>query len=179
MNLKPDDEPVTKLLQNDKQIIAEVSIVVEKIVRRWNWPGNLDYQDVAQEIFCELISNLRAGKFRRGSKLTTYTYSIARNICIDKYRQAKAVDLADIDQMSIKDDAPSAEDRLISKEERKTACRVLLSLPEECRKLWRAIFWGKRTYAQAGELLGLSEGTIKRKMWECRKTAREMVGRFE
>jgi len=173
------DEVVAKLLSNDQQVVAEISLLVERIVKRWDWPTNLDYQDVAQEIFSELISNLQAGKFRQEAKLTTYVYAMARHICIDKYRQAKAVEFTEIDLTSTEDMGLSAEDTLVSQEERQIACRVLLALPLDCRKLWRTIFWGKRNYAEAADVLGLSEGTVKRKMWECRKIAGELVKKLE
>ena len=89
------------------------------------------------------------------------------------------MELDDIEQVALQDPASSQEEQVIAAEQRKTAYKVLMSLPKDCRRLWRMIFFGKRNYRQAAEKLGLSEGSIKRKMWECRRLARKKVEFYE
>jgi len=174
-----NEEVIERLLKNDKTVVSEISRLIGSVVSRWNWPGNLDYQDVSQKIFSELIEGLRSGKLQLKAKLTTYIYALARNIAIDEYRMARAAELAEIDLTAIEDPTPSVEEKALNIQRRKTAVRVLLSLPSECRKLWRTVFWGKRNYAQAAEVLGLTEGTVKRKMWECRQQAQKILEKLK
>ncbi len=168
-----------RIQQNDKDLIVELRTIIERIVRKWNWGQSYDAADIAQDCFVKLMENLKAGKFRQQSSIKTYIYSITRNTCIDYYKASRAAELADIDNVVITDKSANQEEAFISLEERTTAGRVLLALPKECRRLWRAIFFGRRTYKQAAEMLGLTEGTVKRKMWECRQMALEKVKIFE
>lgn len=161
------------------EFVGELKSIITAIVRKWNWSDLGSVDDMAQDCFLKLLQNIRSGKFKGDSSLKTYIYAIARNTCIDYYKERKAVEFSDLDGIELADNSPSPDARLIDMDERKLACRVLLSLPDDCRQLWRTIFFGKRNYKQASELLGLSEGTVKRRMWECRQAAREKLKCFE
>jgi RNA polymerase sigma-70 factor (ECF subfamily) len=165
--------------RNDRHFVAELQEVVSAIVRKWNWGGSENVGDIVQDCLLRLLQNIRSGRFRGESSLKTYIYAIARNTCIDYYKERKAFEAIDIDSVELVDESLSAEDCLMHRDQRRIACQILLSLPEECRRLWRAIFFGKRNYKQAGELLKLSEGTVKRRMWECRQIARERLKSYD
>ncbi len=164
---------------NDHEFIAELRQIIGQIVRKWNWTDSDSANDIAQDCFIKVIESLTGGKFKGRSSFKTYVYTITRRTCIDYYKSARAVELADIDQVTVVDSACSQEDQMVAQEQRKTAYRVLMSLPKECRSLWRAVFFGKRNYKQVAEQLGLSEGSVKRKMWKCRQLAKEKVEYFE
>ncbi len=167
------------LQRDERHVVAELQVVVNGIVRKWCWGNSDSVADIAQECLLRLLQNLRSGIFRGESSPKTYVYAIARNICIDYYKERKRTEAVDIDSVELADESLSAEDCLIHRDERRIACRVLLSLPDDCRRLWRAIFFGRRNYKQAGELLNLSEGTVKRRMWECRQMARERLKSYD
>jgi RNA polymerase sigma factor (sigma-70 family) len=173
------DSPATQVLDhisvNGDEFISELRKIVESILRKWGQNDPDSIHDIAQDCFIKITESLRAGRFKGESSYKTYIYAVARYTCVDHYRSRKASEHVDIENVVIADSAASGEEMLISQDERRVACRVLLNLPHECRKLWRAIFYGRRNYKQAADLLGLKEGTVKRKMWECRKLAREMA----
>ncbi len=164
-----------RIRDNDERLISEIQTVIERITNRWDWTTREDPRDIAQDCFVKLISSLERGRFKGQSSFKTYLYAVVRNTCIDYYRAEQMAAACDIDKVNVVDAVGWPDQHLISVEERRIACRVLLSLPRECRRLWRAVFFGKRTYRQAAEILGLTEGTVKRKMWECRQRARRMV----
>jgi RNA polymerase sigma factor (sigma-70 family) len=172
-------ELLDRIRSNDRRFLGELALVVERIAQRWALPAWMSVEDVAQDCLVKLIQNLERGKFAGQSSFKTYVYAIARNTCIDYCQLARAVELVDIEEVTVANPDSSPEKDIISAEERRVACKVLMSLPPECRRLWRAIFFGKRNYRQAAELLGLSEGTVKRRMWECRRIARKLVERLE
>jgi RNA polymerase sigma-70 factor (ECF subfamily) len=172
-------DSLSAIVQNDPHFVAELQAVVGAIVRKWNWGGSESIGDIVQDCLLKLLQNISSGRFRGESSLKTYIYAIARNTCIDYYKERKALEAVDVDSVEVVDECLSAEDYLMHRDQRRIACQVLLSLPEECRRLWRAIFFGKRNYKQAGELLKLSEGTVKRRMWECRQTARERLKSYD
>ena len=163
----------------DREFITELKSIIEQIVRRWNWLDRDSVDDIAQDCFLKLYRNLEEGRFEGRSSFKTYIYIIVKRTCIDYYRADRTSRTTDLEKVDLADDTLSPDIALIRNEERSTAARVLMSLPRECRRLWRIIFFGKRNYRQAAEMLGLKEGTVKRKMWECRQNARELASSFE
>ncbi len=168
-----------RIQANDRELIDELRHVVERLVRRWQWGDREIVDDLSQDCFVKILENLRLGRFRAESSLKTYVYTIVRRTCIDHYRAHKAVEAADIDRIVLVDESPSAEQEVLDRDARRTAARVLLALPSECRRLWRLIFFKDMNYRQAGESMGLAEGTVKRKMWECRKFAMEELAKLD
>ena len=176
------DLPATQLLDyillNSHEFASELRKIVACILRKWGQNDPDSIHDIAQDCFIKITESLKAGRFKAESSFKTYIYAVARYTCIDHFRSGRAAEHIDIDKVSLVDPAASGEEMLISQDERRVACRVLLNLPRECRKLWRAVFYGRRNYRQVAELLGLKEGTVKRKMWECRLLAREMAEEY-
>jgi len=167
-------------LQSDRdKFLDELILIVRAIAARWNWTNMVSLDDIVQDCFLKLICNLEKGQFSGQSSFKTYVYAITRNTCIDYFRASKQHQAVDADEADLVDRSTSPEDRIIEAEDRQTASRVVRALSRECRRLWRVIFFGKRNYRQAAELLGLKEGTVKRKMWECRRQARGLVIELE
>jgi RNA polymerase sigma-70 factor (ECF subfamily) len=173
------DQLLRRIREHDHKLIAELRQIIDRIARKFNWTDSESADDIAQDCFIKLIESLTKGRFEGRSSFKTYIYTIVRRTCIDYYKSHKAAEMTDIDQVAVEDSACSQEDQVMAQQQRKTAYRVLMSLPKECRNLWRAVFYGKRNYRQVAEQLGLSEGTIKRRMWQCRQQAREKVEFFE
>jgi RNA polymerase sigma-70 factor (ECF subfamily) len=168
-----------KIRSEDREFVDDLRSIVLRIAHKWNWTDRESVDDIAQDCLLKIISNLQAGKFAGRSTLKTYVYTIVRRTCIDHYRSAKVVETTDVDKVTLIDPGQSPDEILMTKDTRRVAARVLMTLPADCRRLWRTIFFGKRNYRQAAEHLGLKEGTIKRRMWECRRLAREKVAAYE
>ena len=164
-----------RIRREDREFVADLKSIVTRIAQKWNWTSRDSVDDIAQDCLLKIISNIKAGKFEGRSSLKTYVYTIVRRTCIDYYRSARSVETTDVEKVTLIDESDSADDKLIMEDNRRIAARVILTMPADCRKLWRAIFFGKRNYRQAAEYLGLKEGTVKRRMWECRQLAREKV----
>ncbi len=164
-----------RLNANETLITSDLQQMIRRIVMRFGWNDRDSVDDVVQDCMLKLLSNLRSAAFEGRSSLKTYVYTIARRTCIDYYRAARAVDTCDWEQVVLIDPAESPEEKMMGKDRRRIAARVLLALPRECRRLWRAVFWGRKNYRQVAEQLGLSEGSVKRKMWNCRQLAMENV----
>ncbi len=173
------EELLERIRRNDKQFLDELMLIIRRIAVKWSWTDQVSLDDVCQDCFIKVTENLRQGKYRQQSAFKTYVYAIVRNTCIDNYKASRMADIVDVEKVTLLDQGLTGEQDLISKEERRTAAQVLLALPRQCRKLWQAIFFGQRTYREAAILLKLTEGTVKRKMWECRQAARKMVEKFE
>ncbi len=59
-------------------------------------------------------------------------------------------------------------------EERKIFLRIFRAIGPECQKIWRLVFSESLNYKEIGEKLRLPEGTVKRKVHECKKMAIEL-----
>lgn len=179
MLTSPGNDLWQRIQANDRELIEELRNVVERLVRKWQWGGSEIVEDLAQDCFVKILENLRQGRFRAESSLKTYVYTIVRRTCIDHYRARKSVESTDIENVILVDGSPSAEEKILDREARSVAARVLLTLPAECRRLWRLVFFKSMNYREAGESMGLAEGTIKRKMWECRKQAMDELAKLD
>lgn len=173
------NEILQRLQGRDTQFVTELQTIVQRIAQKWNWTEFQSVDDIAQDCMVKILTNLRAGKFEGRSSFKTYVYTIVRRTCIDYYRSARAVETADIEHVTLVDAGDTPEEKVLGEDRRRTAARVLLSLPRDCRRLWRTVFMGHRNYRQAADLLGLKEGTVKRRMWECRQLARDKVAILE
>jgi len=176
---KAAESILARLEGADREFLAELRQIVSRVVAKFNWTDRESAADIAQDCFLKIITNLRAGKFEGRSSFKTYVYVIVRRTCIDYYRAATSVDVTPVESVTLVDQTLSPEERIIGKERRRIAARILMALPKECRRLWRSVFFGRKTYRQVADHLGVKEGTIKRRMWECRQMAREKMVALE
>ena len=56
---------------------------------------------------------------------------------------------------------------------------ILLLVPAFCRDLWRLAYVEKLSYKEIGKRLALATGTIKSRMWTCRRKALALVRSLE
>jgi RNA polymerase sigma factor (sigma-70 family) len=170
---------LNRLEANDEQLITELTSLVIAISSRSRLPDHLDSSDIAQEVLTCLLEKLRSGGFRGECSVRTLVYRMAKNVCFTRYRELKAMEYAAVEIDSLIDEKFQADTRLLARETRLVAARVLRSLPDRCRKLWRIMFWGDRNYRLAAQLLGVKEVTVRERMSRCRKLAREMAMSIE
>jgi len=169
------EDLIKRIYQDDRQLQSELRMFIKRVVTRFNWTEPETVDDIAQDCWLKLLRNLKAGSFEGRSSVKTYLYTIARRTCIDHFRAHKAIDIVDPDQVVLVDPGLSQEEKLLARERRGMAAQVLMRLSRECRRLWRKVFWKRQTYRQIAEQLELSEGSVKRKMWECRQRAQKAL----
>lgn len=141
--------------------------------------GSDDIDDVVQEVFLRIYKNVK--KFRGESKLSTWIYRIAINVCNNMYRKMKGrgpvVDLTepmdDEDytfQFSTDEDVQKNVTNDIMYEKLRKVLETLS--PED-----RAILFMKEidglTYEEVGKILDKPEGTIKSRLHYIKQTIRK------
>lgn len=138
----------------------------------WRLTGSrADAQDLAQDICAALPAKLRG--WRAEARFTTWLYRITVNAAHDLRRRqstrARAADgwgdweLARQDQM--------AEERA----QQDWLAEAMRRLPPELRDTVALVLGEEMTQAEAGQVLGLSEGTIAWRMSEVKKRLRAMA----
>jgi RNA polymerase sigma-70 factor (ECF subfamily) len=118
--------------------------------------GNPD--DAADALQEALISAFRnAGSYRGDAAVTTWLHRIVVNACLDRVRRARARPTTALPAT----DVPALRDEHASTEVRLDVRAALARLPEHQRVALVLVDLQDMTVAEAAEVLGVAEGTVK------------------
>ena len=125
-------------------------------------PGTAE--DVVQEVFVKMYRSL-AG-FDGRAALSTWLYRVTRNVCLDMLRSGAQrpvpVDPVDIAITAQDDTAQTAVDNVGLE-------RAMRALAPEDREALGAVTLFGLSYAEAAEVLGVPEGTVKSRVFRARR----------
>ena len=133
-------------------------------------------EDLVQETFLRLANN--ASAYRKRSKLTTWLYTIARNLCIDAHRKAKHRRHLSLDQPSatLEDgegenlgerlpDASAGTDRSAASARLAPLLRAAIAqLPEEQREVFVLREYSGVPFKEIGRITDTPPNTVKSRM---------------
>ncbi|SEW03444.1 RNA polymerase sigma-70 factor, ECF subfamily [Aliiroseovarius sediminilitoris] len=129
-----------------------------------------DAEDLTQDICAALPAKLKG--FRAEARFTTWLYRIAVNAAHDRRRRAATHARAadgwgdwEVNRRAAIREETEAQDWLT---------QAMTALPDELRDTVALVLGEELTQAQAGDVLGLSEGTIAWRMSEVKKRLRAM-----
>lgn len=148
-------------------------------------------EDLTQEVFLRVIRS--APKYKKSARFTTWLYTIARNICIDRARRAsrrKEVSLnrnigGDNDEGSKTfldalpdDDAEAGSISMIREQFRDRLKVALEALPEEQREVFLLREVSGLKFREIADIVGVPENTIKSRMRYALETLRGHMEEF-
>lgn len=125
-----------------------------------------DAEDILQEALVKLVEKLRADEFVGGKESwMPYLYTSIRRLAIDlsrrEDRRKRREDTSSADEEVVREDAPhpwfqgdDSEDETRSQLE----C-ALKEIPEKFAEVIVMKVWGEKTFAEIGEVLGISQNT--------------------
>jgi RNA polymerase sigma-70 factor, ECF subfamily len=121
-----------------------------------------DAEDIAQEVFLRLFKHLLEQK--REENLRSWAFRVAHNLAIDHSRDRRRLTLRSTEEWGElgeveKDQAPSPEELLISKERLASVGRSLGSLSPLQRQCLRLRMEGL-AYGEIGEVLGMRSAAV-------------------
>ena len=134
-------------------------------------------EDLVQEVFVRVIRT--ADRYKKKAKFTTWLFTIARNICIDKARYQSRRNEVSLNRSVTADDentgtsfidqlqeesGESSEGSLIRTEFRAKLQSALLELPDEQREVFVMREFGGMKFREIATVIGVSENTIKSRM---------------
>ena len=132
-------------------------------------------QQYAEEVLQDVMLAVwnAAAAFRGECKVRTWLLTIARHHAIDAYHCRKPPCLP-LNEYVISDTAnvPATVERNLLYEKLDS---VYTHLPADQREVVKLIFYHGLTYAEAAEVLGVPEGTVKSRLHHARQTMRRLL----
>jgi RNA polymerase sigma factor (sigma-70 family) len=175
---KPTPETETQLAQlyvsGDKATYKQVDRWISQVTNLSVWHFVEAVEDINSIVHLKLFLNLKARHFRGESTFRTYVQRIARYTCIDQVRSQRVARQVDPEDLPTPSGSERPDIAHEAKEERQIFVKIFRAIGPECQKIWRMIFTDSLNYKEIGEKLHLPEGTVKRKVHECKQMAIEL-----
>lgn len=141
-----------------------------------------DAMDISQDTFVKVFRNLKS--FKGGSSVETWVYRIAVNTAVDFVRRAarkneislyQENDDGEAEMLPIADDSYSPVKSAEEAEARRALAEAIALLPEDQRKVLVMRDISDLSYAQIAQILELSEGTVKSRLFRARTRLAELL----
>ena len=150
-------------------------------------------EDLTQDTFVRVVQS--AASFKHEARFSTWTYAIARNLCIDHLRKSALRRHASLDQPvdrdgdtqgatlseRIADNRPesSAERTAVGADIGARVNRALDALPAEQREVFLLRQLGQVPFKDIAEITGVSENTVKSRMRYALERLQEALIEYE
>lgn len=183
--VRPDADPqadvrrIESYLNGEADTFAELDGWIRAEIHARHPTLRREIEDLSQAVHERLVKNLRAGKFHQRSSLRTYVTSIAHHVAIDRIRALyRERTIPSEGWTPGRGATPSPYESIAAGEERQLLYQVILRSPPGCRTLWRMIFLERLSYTEIGKRLSIPPGTVKSRMWHCRRKALALLERL-
>jgi RNA polymerase sigma-70 factor, ECF subfamily len=140
-----------------------------------------DREDVAQQIMLDAFRALP--RYRGGSRLSTWVYSLALRRVADYFRSPHRRDVPSgwpgDDTFPPSPSAPSAlapDEQAVRREEDERVSRAVAGLAEPERTVLLAYYLGEMSVTEISRTLGIPEGTVKTRLHRGRQALRKELG---
>ena len=142
---------------------------------------DLDAEDVFQDGLTITLLNIKKGKFKGESLLSTYIYGICRNICLKEYRKNRHVFSRDTIEVA------EEMEEMDHYQEIKTMLQVKTKLKEDCRKIIDLRFGigienptkDETRFDNIARKLGIQADNARQKFRRCFKRLQELMRQKE
>lgn len=180
------DLDIARLKAGDRDAFEELVRRCEKQVYQLalRYTNNeADAMDISQEVFLRVWRSLSS--FQGGSAVTTWVYRITVNTAIDltRKRARRRENSLTVDEdeegggrtAELPDETYSPEKEYEKTELRDEVAAAIAALPEDYRKIVILRDVNGLRYDEIGELLSLSEGTVKSRLFRARDRLRTLL----
>jgi RNA polymerase sigma-70 factor (ECF subfamily) len=173
-----DEVLLTQIAAGDQQAFSQLYLRYQsKLVR---YCARVLKDDIAQaaDIVDEAMFDVwrSAGNFAGRSKPSTWIYSIARNKLISWLRKTSEVTLEDESILdALIDPAATPAEELAMDDMQQQLLRLMDQLTEEHREVLKLTYFEDKSVKEVAELLGISENTVKTRMFYARKRLAQLL----
>jgi RNA polymerase sigma-70 factor (ECF subfamily) len=146
--------------------------------------------DLTQETFLRLVRN--AAEFKHEARLSTWLYTIARNLCVDHQRKLRFRRHASLDATTGDDDGrplgdevpdshPSAnvERAVFGSQVQRSLLTAIEGLPEDQREVFLLREVANLPFKEIADVVGINENTVKSRMRYALERLRTALAQFE
>lgn len=166
------DELVAGYLRGSHAAFTEVESWIRAALRR-HYPGlATEHEDLAQSVHGKLFASLTDGRFAKGAVLRSYVVGVVHHTAIDRLREIYRVRV--LSEALLAEPTPPWQDpyrRAEPAADAQLLHQALLATPPRCREMWRLLLNERLSYEEIGQRLALPPGTVKSRMWHCRRKA--------
>jgi RNA polymerase sigma-70 factor (ECF subfamily) len=175
-----DRRLIDAYLNGDRDAYGKVDGWIRAVVRGRYGSLSGQHEDLGQVVHVSLVRELRAGRYSGRGELRSYVSAIAhRNALTELRRQYRDRAWSEPLEHDPEGRSENPYRRIVIEEESGTVHAVLMSLPSSCRELWKLVFADRLDYDAVGARLGVPTGTVKSRMWHCRRKAAEALRRLQ
>jgi len=129
-----------------------------------------DAEDIFQEAMIVLINNLRKSEFILKAKISTYLYSVARQMWLYKLRsKKKSVELEEWNTSFVDLGEEEIFEKKAFEAKHDLIKKLLLDLSEECRRLILDYYYKNIQLKKIGKAMNYSDAFVKVKKNRCMK----------
>ncbi len=167
---------VQAIREDDSLATREVASQVRRILasRGYGIPQE-DRREIEQLAMIQIWDAVRRPGFD-DARFWGFVEVVVSRRCID-WRRRRRVETRLEDTGDFTDSGLSPLAGLLERERRDLARETLAQLPETCRRLIELVVGQGRSYRQAAEVLGRSEGALRVQMYRCIGRAREVLAK--
>lgn len=173
-----DEVLLTQIAAGDQQAFSQLYLRYQsKLVR---YCARVLKDDVAQaaDIVDEAMFDVwrSVGNFAGRSKPSTWIYSIARNKLISWLRKTSEVTLEDESILdALMNPAATPAEELAMDDMQQQLLRLMDQLTDEHREVLKLTYFEDKSVKEVAELLGISENTVKTRMFYARKRLAQLL----
>lgn len=121
-------------------------------------------KDAAQDIFIKVLLSL--SKFKKGSRFSTWLYSVSYNFCIDQIRKSKknkTQDIADL-EYGLEDNSPEVSDAQLLEIRVLRLNEILKELQAAEKMILLMKYQDAMSIADIAELMDITESAVKMRL---------------
>jgi RNA polymerase sigma-70 factor (ECF subfamily) len=145
-------------------------------------------EDLLQEVFLRVVRG--AHRYKLESKFTTWLYTIARNLCVDRARKMKFRRHRSLDQPVGKDEGIPLGDRIantdaatdrnaIGSELKVQLAQAIATLREDQREVFVMREYSNLPFKEIAEIVGVPENTVKSRMRYALEHLRKALSEYQ
>lgn len=160
---------------DDKELLNELMTAYGKDV--WNYAYSITRKwdladDITQEVFIKVFRNMHA--FRRDASVKTWLLTITRNTAIDFKRSAFLRKVTLMDAFEDYGQRQSAEKETMEQFAVGDLWKLVLQLPIKYREVMILFAHHQLSLKEIAQMLDVSEGTVKSRMFHARQKLSKM-----
>ena len=131
-------------------------------------------EDIAMDVFSELIVNKRRYNFKVSIK--TYLYMMGRSRAIDCIRHRKVITVTELTEAESISEDTSLEELVLSEERKRRVHKAISTLPKDMAIAVHLIYFEDMSYLEAARVMKKTRKQVDNLLYRAKKELRTVLG---